>query len=130
MADMSKSAKLAAEVAAAAKVRVVGVGVIGVIKPEELVFSTIKIIPQMAERGWTKESVKALIDNSYTIRTSTSRLTNNPATVFYAKTGDYVVVNNITKEVVQVTDKAKVAKNIWFPDMDTVNAYIPYVPHN
>lgn len=64
-----------------------------------------EIEKQMAERGWTEKEVRALLatERSGTSIDGTKRL-NEPASV-YGKSGEYVVVNDRTKEVIQVSNK-------------------------
>lgn len=74
------------------------------IKSSELVFgsstkSTQKLMNQMKNRGWTEDLIRNTVDNPYTSRAST-----NKATVFYTQQGSYVIVDNITKEIVQISD--------------------------
>ncbi len=69
-----------------------------------------KIGKQMAKRGWTPDLVQEAIDNpDRTVTWSDTRNTplgtknNDPATVYY-KNGGYVVVNDVTHQIVQVSD--------------------------
>jgi hypothetical protein len=71
-----------------------------------------KIADQLTERGWTKALVQSTIDNP--IRTAPRRDTrhlpggsrmNEPATAYYGKRGGYVVRNNRTGDIVQVSDR-------------------------
>ncbi len=68
--------------------------------------------------------------NPYTTRVSVNRTVTpfNPATAYYDIVGNYVVVDDITKQVVQITDKVDVANKYWKPDLDIVNPYLPYTP--
>jgi hypothetical protein len=84
--------------------------------------STEKLSRQMDNRGWTKESVQDTVDNSYTTRKSTSKPTGNSATVYYNKDGSYVVVDDVTGEIVQVSDANDPT---WIPDDTIVDPYIP-----
>ena len=70
-----------------------------------------KILDQLAGRGWTKDLVQSTIDKP--IRTVTARDTrkftggrnNDPATKYYADGGGYVVRNNRTGDIVQVSNR-------------------------
>src|SRR5690625_4523779 len=42
-----------------------------------------KLTKQIQSRGWTEDSIKNLVNNSYTTRLSTNRATGNTATVHY-----------------------------------------------
>ena len=82
-----------------------------------------KLANQISKRGWTKDLVIDTIDNPYTIRTSVNRATGNSATVYYTKRGSYVIVDDITKAVVQVGDN--INPTTWIPDSNIVDPYIP-----
>ena len=94
----------------------------------ELVFgsdtkSTQKLHSQMQQRGWTEETVKKTVDNPYTTRKSVNKSTGNSATVFYTEQGSYVIVDDITKEIVQISDN--INPSTWIPDSSIINPYIP-----
>ena len=72
---------------------------------DELVFgsgakSAQKLQRQMDMRGWTNSSVQETYKVPFTTRDTINRATGNQATVFYNKDGSYVIVDNITKEIV------------------------------
>ena len=98
------------------------------IKSSELVFgsstkSTQKLMNQMKNRGWTEDLIRNTVDNPYTSRTSVNKATGNEATVFYTQQGSYVIVDNITKEIVQISDN--INPSTWAPDSSIVDPYIP-----
>lgn len=100
----------------------------GSIAGKDLIFgnsakSSKKISNQMADRGWTESSVQNTVDSSFTTRKSTNKATKNSATVYYTEEGAYVVVDDVTKEVVQVSDKNKLSS--WYPDDTIIDPYIP-----
>lgn len=71
-----------------------------------------KITKQMGRRGWTEESVNETITNpSRTVQTRDTRniagggRMDDPATAYYAEDGSYVVRNDKTGDVVQVSNK-------------------------
>jgi hypothetical protein len=77
-----------------------------------------KIADQLGERGWTPESIREVtsgepageaVDNT---GGKTGQL-GEPASVYGSKEGGYVVVNDQTGEVVQVSDKNDAG---WQPD--------------
>ena len=82
-----------------------------------------KINNEMAKRGWTESSVRRTVDSPYTTRASTNKATGNPATAYYNEQGGYVVIDDVTKEVVQVSDN--INPDTWIPDPNIVNPYIP-----
>jgi len=58
---------------------------------------------QMAERGWTKSSILDLINTTKTTGTSINRYTGNSCTVYFNKMGGYVVIDDVTKKIVQIS---------------------------
>ena len=98
------------------------------IKGSELVFgsstkSTQKLMNQMNSRGWTEDLIRNTVDNPYTIRTSVNKATGNSATVFYTRQGSYVIVDDVTKAIVQISDN--INPSTWVPDLSIVDPYIP-----
>jgi len=85
--------------------------------------STQKLTNQMANRGWTETLVRDTVDSSYTTRASVNKATGNSATVYYTERGSYVIVDDVTKEIVQVSDN--INPSTWAPDTSIVNPYIP-----
>ena len=77
----------------------------------------------MVSRGWTESLIKKTVDNPYTIRSSINKATGNPATVFYTKQGSYVIVDDITKQIVQISDN--INPFTWIPDTSILNPYRP-----
>lgn len=59
----------------------------------------------------------------YTTRASINKATGNAATVFYTQKGSYVIVDDVTKVIVQVSDN--INPSTWVPDMSIINPYIP-----
>lgn len=101
---------------------------ISIIKNSDLVFgssakSTQKIMSQMNSRGWTEDLIRNTVDTPYTIRTSVNKATGNPATVFYTQQGSYVIVDDVTKAIVQISDN--INPSTWVPDLSIVDPYIP-----
>jgi hypothetical protein len=65
-----------------------------------------KIAAQLAARGWTEQELRAAIDRGpigKSIDHTGNR--NDPASVYGSKQGGYVVVNNSTGRVVQISDR-------------------------
>ncbi len=102
-------------------------GVDDSINSSDLVFGSTtksyqKLLNQMQNRGWTEDLIKDTVDNPYTIRESINKATGNEATVFYTKQGSYVIIDNITKEIVQISDN--INPDMWIPDNSIINPYI------
>jgi RHS repeat-associated protein len=85
--------------------------------------STQKLSNQMTQRGWTERTVRNTVSNPYTTRMSTNKATGNPATVYYNKSGGYVIIDDITKTVVQISDN--ISPSTWIPDSSIINPYKP-----
>ena len=84
--------------------------------------SSDKLNRQMTNRGWTQDSVRDTVDNAYTTRKAVNKATGNTATVYYNKDGSHVIIDDITNEVVQVSDKFEPN---WIPDQSIINPYNP-----
>jgi hypothetical protein len=80
-----------------------------------------KLGNQMNNRGWTKETVQDTVDNPYTTRQSTNKSTGNSATAYYTEDGAYVIIDDVTNEVVQVSDRFD---SKWVPDPSIKDPYI------
>ena len=70
--------------------------------------------PRIGRRGWTKELVQSPISKpSRKFKWRDTRLHHSgkrldePATVFYSKQGGYIVVNDRTGVIVQISDRTK-----------------------
>ncbi len=76
---------------------------------------------QIIKRGWTKNSINKTLKEPFATRTSVNRATGNNATVFYSKDGSYVIKDDITDEIIQISDKTAP----WLPDKEIIDPYIP-----
>lgn len=85
--------------------------------------SATKLTNQIRQRGWTEDTVRNPVNNPYTTRASTNMATDNSATVFYNQAGAYVIVDDITKAVVQVGDN--IDPSAWIPDSNIFNPNRP-----
>ena len=81
-----------------------------------------KLIGQMERRGWTMNSVESLIMSPYTTRSSINRATGNSATAYFDEYGNYVIVDDLTNEIVQVSDRNDPN---WIPDSSIKDPYRP-----
>jgi len=96
-------------------------------KSDDLVFGSgtkpyKKLNNQMRKRGWDSASVKNIVDTPYTTRPTVNRANGNPATAYYGKDGSYVVVDNVTNEIIQVSNKFNPN---WQPDPNIIDPYLP-----
>jgi len=74
-----------------------------------------KIEGQLAKRGWTKRLVQSAIDDpARAVATRDTRYLpggtrlNDPATAYYSRRGGYVVRNERTGDIVQISDRTDV----------------------
>ena len=64
---------------------------------------TAKISKQMARRGWSQSLIKDTILKNVA-RKAVNKATGNAATAYFTSTGAYIVIDNITKEIVQISN--------------------------
>ncbi len=64
---------------------------------------TAKISKQMARRGWSKSLIKDTILKNIG-RKAVNKATGNAATAYFTSTGAYIVIDNITKEIIQISN--------------------------
>lgn len=70
-----------------------------------------KILKQLEKRGWTEESVMQIYLNPVrTVKTLDTRnkpdgtKNNDPATVYYGADDSYIICNDLTGDIVQISD--------------------------
>ena len=100
-------------------------------KGDQIVFgsdtkSATKLNNQMTKRGWTESTVRDTVSNPYTKRVSVNKATGNSATVYYNKSGGYVIIDDVTNAIVQVSDN--INPSTWAPDPSIVDPYLPDAP--
>ncbi len=83
-----------------------------------------KLSNQMTQRGWTESTVRNTVSNPHTTHVSINKATGNPATVYYNKSGGYVIIDDTTKAIVQVSDN--INPSTWIPDPSIINPYKPW----
>ena len=59
----------------------------------------------MTKRGWTTELIEDAVINPVKTSLSTNMLNGNTATASKSAKGGYVVVDDITKDIVQISDR-------------------------
>jgi hypothetical protein len=77
-----------------------------------------KINGQMGRRGWTTSSINNTIRNPYHTSPSTNLATGNSATAFFNSDGSYVVRDNITFDIIQISNRYD---PYWIPDSNITN---------
>jgi WXG100 family type VII secretion target len=73
---------------------------------------------QAGRRGWDEQDISDVIDNPADTGTAVDRSTGDPATVYYGEDGHYVVRNDVTGQVIQVSDRNDPN---WVDDTDPSN---------
>jgi RHS repeat-associated protein len=84
---------------------------------------TPKILNQLASRGWTPKLVQRVIDRPVHTSPAFSRATGNRATAYFDRSGAYVVRDNVTGEIVQVSNRLN--PSAWKPDASITNPFVP-----
>jgi RHS repeat-associated protein len=84
---------------------------------------TDKIAKQLAKRGWSDDLINSVLKSPHASRQAMNKATKSPATAYFARDGSYVVVDDVTKEVIQISDKTNIQG--WIPDSSIINPYIP-----
>ncbi len=81
-----------------------------------------KIFNQMESRGWNSNSVQSTVDNPYATSSALNKATGEKATAYFNADGSYVVRDNSTGQIIQISDKSKPN---WRPDSSIQNPYKP-----
>ncbi|MEJ5092829.1 hypothetical protein GEO21_22545 [Sphingobacterium faecium] len=84
-------------------------------------YITKKISKQMARRGWTRELIHKTVNSPFTTRQAVNRATGNASTAYFEKSGSYVVKDNVTNEIIQISNRLDPK---WIPDETIINPYI------
>jgi len=85
-----------------------------------------KIVNDFHARGWNEDLIRNTVKNPHATRIAANKaIPGNSVTIFYRVDGSYVAVDDITQEVIQITDNAKVLSGTWFPDSSIINPYKP-----
>ena len=79
-----------------------------------------KISRQMGKRGWAVGDIEETINSPHTTRSAVNKANDNPATAFFNKDGSYVVRDNKTGNVIQISNKNDPN---WVPDPTIKNPY-------
>jgi hypothetical protein len=72
--------------------------------------------------GWTQSLVDDTIDNPVASRPSLNKATGQDATAYFRSDGSYVVRDNATGEIIQVSNRNDPG---WIPDSAIQNPYKP-----
>ena len=85
-------------------------------------------INQITSRGWSLNAIQGIVDEPFRTRKAVNKANGNPATVYYRSDGHYIVRDDVTKTLVQMSDtKLKVGygDSNWKPDNTIENPFIP-----
>jgi hypothetical protein len=83
---------------------------------------------QLAQRGWSRDSINQLVNSPFAARAATNRATGNPATAYFRSDGHYIVRDNLTGNLVQMSDtrlRIGTGAGQWRPDSSIVDPIIP-----
>jgi hypothetical protein len=64
-----------------------------------------KAVRDLAKRGWTRESVRATIRNPHGTARGVYKGNGDPATYYFNEDGSFVVRNDRTRDVIQLSDR-------------------------
>jgi len=81
-----------------------------------------KISRQIVKRGWTAADIDETIQSPYTTRPAQNKANGNPATAFFNEDGSYVVRDNKTGDILQISNRNDPN---WIPDQTIKNPYRP-----
>ncbi|MEF2964205.1 colicin E5-related ribonuclease [Paenibacillus sp. M1] len=81
-----------------------------------------KIAGQMERRGWTEDSIEDTVNEPHETSEATNKANGEDATAYFNEDGSYVVVENNSEKVIQVSNKND---PLWIPDSTIKNPYIP-----
>lgn len=79
-----------------------------------------KIGKQMPKRGWTENSVEETMTNPHATSPASNKATGGPATAFFNRDGSYVVRDDATKAIIQVSNRNDPN---WVPDPSITKPY-------
>lgn len=83
---------------------------------------------QLSKRGWSKKSINEVVNKPFTTRKATNKATGNTATAYFREDGHYIVRDDVTGDLVQMSDtNINVGKGEgqWMPDSAIEDPYIP-----
>ena len=78
----------------------------------------LKILRQMDRRGWSVDLIRDTIEHPHAIRPALNRAGGNEATAYFRRDGSYVVKDNRTGEIVQISNRND---QNWVPDSSIVD---------
>jgi hypothetical protein len=94
-----------------------------IIQGPNFTISGTRKINQIRTRGWTNQIIDNTISAPYTTRAATNKATLGSATAYYRQSGVYVVLDDATGAVVQLSNRKNPAA--WTPDPTIVSPFRP-----
>ncbi len=79
------------------------------------------IMRRLKKRGWSDGLVDDTISSPYAVRKSVNKHTGGNATAFFRRDGSYVVLDDSTGEIIQISDRYDPN---WIPDSSIHNPYV------
>lgn len=95
-----------------------GVTTLGLNKTMSHVSYFTKVANQLAKRGWSRDLINKTVNNPYTTRAAFNRATGNAATAYFTREGFYVVRDNVTGLIQQISNRLDPK---WIPDATIIN---------
>jgi RHS repeat-associated protein len=89
---------------------------------DEAVNITDKIAKQMQRRGWDGDAIEKTAQKPYATSEATNKATGGDATAYFNKDGSYIIKDNQTGDVIQISNKNDPG---WVPDQTIKNPYKP-----
>jgi len=77
---------------------------------------------QLARRGWNQSSIDDVVNNYVHKSKTINKANDNPATAYFDKNGHYVVRDDVTGEIVQMSNRYNPN---WKPDSSIIDPYKP-----
>jgi RHS repeat-associated protein len=81
---------------------------------------------QINRRGWTRPDIHHTVNNPFTTRRATNKSNGNPATAYFNQDGSHVIRDDITGDLIQLSDRNN--PQSWIPDPVIIDPYIPPKP--
>jgi Colicin E5 ribonuclease domain len=78
---------------------------------------------QIERRGWSEASIRETVQNPHATSAATNKATGNSATAYFNSDGTYVVIDDVTGDLVQLSDRTN--PGAWVPDPTIQDPYLP-----
>jgi RHS repeat-associated protein len=78
---------------------------------------------QIERRGWSDAGIRETVQTPHATRAATNKATGKPATAYFNRDGSHVVVDDVTGDLVQLSDRTN--PRAWVPDPTIQDPYLP-----